>query len=69
MLSIFFVWYSFCANVYTNGEPENIIPQSVNLSEYIDEINEEIVRWRGILFNDYQRWLAGMNTESELHYI
>lgn len=61
-------WYSLCANVYTNRKPKNIIPQSVNLGDCIAEINEEIVRWRGILFNDYQKWQAGLNTEEELHY-
>ena len=66
---IILIWYSLCANVYTNGKSDNIIPQSVNLSECISKINEEIVRWRGILFSDYQRWLAEMNTGSELHYV
>ena len=64
-----YIWYSLCANVYTNRKSDNIIPQSVNLSECISKINEEIVRWRGILFSDYQRWLAEINTGSELHYV
>ena len=68
LFQIISLWYSLCANVYTNRKVDGIISQSVNLSEHIDEINEEIVRWRGILFNDYQIWLTRINTGSELHY-
>ena len=42
-------WYALCANIYTNRKVDGIISRSVNLSEHIDEINEEIVRWGGIL--------------------
>lgn len=62
-----YIWYTPSANVYTKEVHKNIIPYSVILGEHIEEINEEIARWRIILFNDYQKWRTELNTGRELH--